>query len=212
MRDLRIPDETIRRLPSYLRKAISLSRMGVKHVSSLSLADDLAIKPSLIRRDFSYLGDVAAKRVGYDVHMLVQCIREVLDISLPRGACLLGAGKLGSALMKFGGFSLYNLEIVAAFDIDQRKIGRTIAGIEIEPVSALPGLKARGIDLGVMAVPDAAAQESVDALALAGVRGLLSFSTPSVVVPSGVTMRQIDIVMGLARLPYYLPAQRTTKT
>jgi redox-sensing transcriptional repressor len=206
MRYRKIPDETVRRLPVYLRGALHLSRSGVESTSSKELADLIGVEPWQIRKDFSYFGDFGTRGVGYSLGSLIGRINKILHLDAGHKAALVGVGNLGSALLAFPGFRVYRFEIVAAFDIDKRKIGRRKAGVLIEDTSALGRLSTRGIHLGIIAVPETASQDIAGALVRAGVKGILSFAPGRVVVPRGVKVITIDIAMDLARLPYYMAA------
>ena len=206
MRYHKIPDETVRRLPVYLRGAIHLSQQGVENVSSRGLAGVLGIKPWQIRKDFSYFGDFGTPGVGYQLDSLIKEIKKILRLDTGPKAVLVGVGNLGSALLAFPGFGLYGFEIAAAFDVDKRKIGRRRNGLLIEDVARLNKLRRRRIDLGILAVPEAAAQEIADDLVDVGIRGLLNFSPCYLDVPKRVKVITIDIAMDLARLPYYMPS------
>jgi redox-sensing transcriptional repressor len=206
MRYRKIPDETVRRLPVYLRGALHLSQGGVESTSSRELADLVGIEPWQIRKDFSHFGDFGTPGVGYDLGALIRRVNSILRLQAGHKVALVGVGNLGSALLTFPGFRTYGFEIVAAFDIDRRKIGRRKDGVLIEDVSALGLLRARDIHLGVIAVPETAAQDVADALVRAGIRGLLNFSPRRIAAPRSVKVITIDIAMDLACLPYYVPA------
>jgi len=202
----KIPEETVRRLPVYLQGALHLSRRGGESTSSKELADLIGVEPWQIRKDFSYFGDFGTRGVGYSLGSLIGRINKILRLDTGHKAALVGVGNLGSALLAFPGFRVYGFEIVAAFDIDKRKIGRRKAGVLIEETTSLGRLSARGIHLGIIAVPETASQDIADALVKAGVRGILSFAPRRIVVPRGVKVITIDIAMDLARLPYYVAA------
>jgi len=206
MRFRRIPDETIRRLPLYLRGARLLSQEGVERVSSNKLAALLGVNPWQIRKDFSYFGDFGTRGVGYNLRSLIKHINRILRLESGHKAALVGVGNLGSALLSYSGFRMYGFEIAAAFDLDKRKVGRRKTGVLIEDLAALGRLGTRGISLGIIAVPERAAQTVADALVEAGVKGILNFSPRHLVVPRRVKVITIDIAMDLARLPYYVPS------
>jgi len=206
MRYHKIPDETVRRLPVYLRGAIHLSQQGVEHVSSAHLAGLLGVKPWQIRKDFSYFGDFGTPGVGYPLESLIKQINKILRLDSGPRAVLVGVGNLGSALLAFPGFRMYGFEIAAAFDTDKRKIGRTKSGVPIEDVAQLRRIRRRRIGLGIIAVPEAAAQETAATLVEAGIKGILNFSPCYIAVPKRVKVITIDIAMDLARLPYYMPS------
>ncbi|MFA5238654.1 MAG: redox-sensing transcriptional repressor Rex [Phycisphaerae bacterium] len=206
MRYHKIPDETVRRLPLYLRGLQSLLEKGQNSISSKGLADFLGVNPWQIRKDFSYFGDFGTRGVGYKVEHLVKQIRKILKLGAVRKAALVGVGNLGLAVMAYQGFKVYGFEVVAAFDVDSKKIGKKINNITIENVSNIKTLKKRKINLGIIAAPREAAQGTAEALVKAGVKGILNFSPCYITVPGKIKVITIDIAMDLARLPYYMPS------
>jgi len=207
MRYRRVPDETIKRLPIYLRRAIHLSQKGVKCVSSAELASLLGVTPWQIRKDLSYFGGFGTRGVGYNVDKLISRIREILKLNVVRKAALVGVGNLGSAILSYPGFQQYWLDIAAVFDIDKRKVGKKLSGLIIEDVSLLGTLKDRGINLGILAVPGEAAQDVADDLIKVGIKAILNFAPQYIEVPRGVKVVTIDIALYLARLPYYVSSK-----
>lgn len=206
MRYHKIPDETVRRLPIYLRGLMFSAEKGCDHISSQSLADFVGVHSWQIRKDFSYFGDFGTRGVGYNIAKLAREIQKILRLDVVKKTALVGVGDLGSALTAYPGFGAYGLDIVAAFDTDPKKIGAAVNGIEIEGISGIDSLKGRGIFLAIVAVPDKAAQATVDRLVAAGIRGILNFAPCKVEAPKRVKVITLDIAMELARLPYYMPA------
>lgn len=207
MRYHKVPDETIKRLPIYLRRAVHLSKKGVKCVSSAELASLLGVTPWQIRKDLSYFGGFGTRGVGYDVENLISRIRGILRLNVVRKAALVGVGNLGSAILSFPGFHQYWLEIAAAFDIDKRKVGKKLNGLIVEDVAQLGSLKNRGINLGILAVPGEAAQDVADDLIKVGIKAILNFAPQYIEVPRRVKVITIDIGLYLARLPYYVSSK-----
>lgn len=205
MRYHKIPDETIRRLPIYLRGLLLSSKQDQNSISSRDLADFLGVNPWQIRKDFSYFGAFGTRGVGYDIKKLIKQINKILKLDAVHKAALVGVGNLGSAVLAHPGFEMYGFDIAAAFDTNPKMIGKKVKNITIEDVSKLPSLKKRKIDLGIIAVPQEAAQKTADALVKAGIRGILNFSPCYITVPRKVKVITIDIAMDLARLPYYMP-------
>lgn len=205
MRYHKIPDETVRRLPIYLRGLMFSAEKGNEHISSQSLAASVGVHSWQIRKDFSYFGDFGTPGVGYNIGKLAREIQKILRLDVIKRAALVGVGDLGSALLAYPGFGAYGLDIVAAFDVDPQKIGRTISGVEIEDVSGVDSLVQRGIFLAIVAVPRQIAQGTVDRLVAAGIKGVLNFAPCKVEAPKRVKVITLDIAMELARLPYYMP-------
>lgn len=204
MKHHRIPNETVRRLPAYLRALVLLSEQGRQRISSRTLADFVGANPWQVRKDFSYFGDFGTRGVGYEVEKLTQHIRKILKLDVVQKAALVGVGNVGSAVLTHPGFRVYGFDIAAAFDVNPKKIGRKIDRVVVEDISRLPTLKKRRIRLGIIAVPRSAAQETADRLVGAGIKGILNFSPRYITVPKRVKVITIDIAMDLARLPYYV--------
>jgi len=207
MRYYRIPNETIRRLPVYLRGLLFLLERGRQNVSSLELAEFVGAYPWQIRKDFSYFGDFGVRGVGYDIEKLAKEIKKILKLNVVRKAALVGVGNLGSAVLAYPGFGIYGFDVAEAFDADPKKVGRKIKNVRIRNVADIQTLKKRNIKLGIIAVPRQAAQDTADKLVKAGVTGILNFSPCYITVPKKVKVITIDIAMDLARLPYYIPAK-----
>jgi len=205
MRYHKIPDETVRRLPIYLRGLMVSADQGREHISSQSLASFVGIDAWQIRKDLSYFGDFGTPGVGYNIDRLARGIKKTLRLDVIRRAALVGVGDLGSALLAYPGFRVYGLDIVAAFDIDPQKIGSTVNGVEIEDPAQIATLRRRQINVAIIAVPREAAQATADRLVAAGIKGILNFAPCKLVTPRRVKIITLDIAMELARLPYYMP-------
>ncbi|MDO8302535.1 MAG: redox-sensing transcriptional repressor Rex [Sedimentisphaerales bacterium] len=204
MRYSKIPDETIRRLPVYLRGLQYLLDQGRESVSSTCLAEFLHAGAAQIRKDFSYFGDFGTRGVGYNVETLIKQIRVILKLSKTSGAALVGAGNLGNALLAYPGFRTYGFKITAVFDNSPTRVGKKIGGVKVEDIAGIDDLKNRGIKLAIIAVPAEAAQKVADKLVIAGVNGILNFAPQFLTVPRKVKVITIDIAMELGRLPYYI--------
>ncbi len=207
MRYYKIPDETIRRLPLYWRAINLMSDKGQKRASSQILADNTNINPWQIRKDLSYFGAFGTRGVGYDTRKLLDKISSILRLNDTQKAALVGVGNLGIALLKYPGFKLYGFDIIAAFDKNRQKIGKTVNNVTVENISRLKRLKNSEIYIGIIAVPWIEAQDIAGKLIDAGVCGILNFAPVTLKVPKKVTIINIDIALDLARLPYYMPAR-----
>ena len=204
MKYRKIPNETIRRLPIYLRGLMLLSQQGVSSVSSGKLSDFVNINAEQIRKDFSYFGDFGTRGVGYDIERLSKQIKKILKLEAIRRVAVVGAGNIGSAVLAYPGFHTYGFDVAAAFDSDPAKVGRRINNVTVEDASDIDGLLARGIGLAIIAVPAEEAQSVADTLVKAGIKGILNFSPKRLSVPKNVKVITIDIATDLARLPYYI--------
>ena len=204
MRYSRIPDETIRRLPVYLRALMKVSDSGQESISSRKLADFLGIAPWLIRKDFSYFGGFGTLGKGYETKALIKQVHKILKLDVPNKAGLVGVGNLGMALLAYPGFRAFGFEISALFDTASDKIGKKIDNLVIKSVSDLADIKKQGIRIAIIAVPGKAAQQITDELIDAGIKSILNFAPCHINVPKRVKVVTIDIAMDLAVLPYYM--------
>jgi redox-sensing transcriptional repressor len=200
----KIPNETVRRLPVYLRGLALMSQHGLSSVSSSKLADFVSVNSWQIRKDFSYFGDFGTRGVGYNIENLSRQIKKILKLDTTRKTVLVGVGNLGTAIMAYTGFGTYGFQITAAFDNDQAKIGHRINNIMVEDISMLGTIGKRQVDMAIIAVPEQAAQAVADLLVIAGVKGILNFSPRRIIVPKKIKVITIDIATDLARLPYYI--------
>jgi redox-sensing transcriptional repressor len=204
MRYHKVPDETIRRLPVYLRGLSSFTNHH-QHISSQQLADVVHINSPQLRKDLSYFGDIGTPGVGYDIEKLKKHIQTVLQLNHLHPAALIGYGNLGAALLKYTGFASFGITISTVFEKDPRKIGRVIQKIQIEDVANILNLRERNIRIAILAIPASGSQEITDKLVKIGIGGILNFAPAYLSVPRNVKVINIDIGVSLACLPYYLP-------
>lgn len=204
MRYHKIPDETVKRLPIYLRAAVLLDKDGKKKLSSSELADFIGLSPTKIRKDFSYFGPFGTRGVGYDTQKLIRRISKILKLDGQRKAVLIGAGNLGSAILAYEGFSIYGFRIEAVFDNNAEKIGKKLNELVIEDIAKLKAIRPRKIDMAILAVPRDQAQQVADQLVENNIKGFLNLTSRRIKVPKNVKVVSIDIALDMARLPYYM--------
>ena len=175
-----------------------LEKSGVYFVSSRELANAVGATAYTIRKDISLLGIAGYSRKGYEVRLLKQGIGRKFNLDKERKACIVGLGRLGTALLDYEQFKEDGFKIVAGFDCSINKIERIRTNIDIFPVSNLESVvAARGISLGIVAVPGEAAQNIVDRLIASGVKGILNFSPVKVSVPGEVVYLDMDFTNAL---------------
>jgi redox-sensing transcriptional repressor len=192
---------TVRRLPTYLQLLRSLARTGSEHVSSGYLAAVMGIEPILVRKDLELTGISGTPRVGYPISALLKAIEDFLGWDDVLHAFLIGAGKLGTALLGYDEFVNHGLKIIAAFDNDPAKIGTTIQGIRVFGIAKMPDLQKRlNVGLAVLALPPEHAQSVTDILVQTGIRGIWNFTSVDLDVPPDVITQKEDMLSGLAVL------------
>ena len=204
----RPPDISITRLAIYLRFLQDyLQKRDNPTINSYELAKFLNINPHQIRKDLSYFGKFGERGVGYKVKELKECIEGILGLNKKWRICLCGAGNLGSALCAYNGFRQWNLNIVAIFDNDAKKIGRKLQGIKVYSPNSIGAIVRRmNIDIAIIAVPSLAAQGIVKKLIAAGIKAILNFAPVKLDVPSHVKLRNVDLSTELINLTHFLSA------
>jgi len=196
----RVPDVVVLRLAAY-RRALREFPAGSERVSSGALAARTGYSAAQVRKDLSLFGQFGQPGVGYSVVALERELVRIFGLDRERRVALVGVGNLGSALLAYNGFREAGLRIVAAFDVDPRKVGGVIAGVPVRHVDELEGAVAgENIELAMITVPAAAAQGVVDAAVRGGIKGVLNFAPAVVRVPEGVMLRSTHLGAELERL------------
>jgi len=203
-----ISEPTVRRLSHYYRVLEEVAAEGKRMISSHLLAEREGITSAQVRKDLSSFGSFGRRGLGYHVEHLRQEIRTLLGLDRRWKVCVVGAGHIGSALLGYRGFADQGFDIVAAFDADPERVGRTIDGLIVRPIGQLSPKDA--FEIGVIATPAAAAQVVADALVAAGVQGILNFAPRKLRVPEAVTVRAVDMTMEFESLSYALTHARVT--
>ena len=202
---LEIPEVVIDRLPVYYRWLSRMQEAGALTVSSQELGDALDVTPAQIRKDLSYFGRFGKQGRGYAVDRLVDELRLILGLQRRWRMALIGVGRLGRAIASYNGFEPEGFDIVAAYDSNPAEIGTEVSGVTVRDVrTAEAELRASPVDIGIVAVPEAVAQDVIDALVRAGVRSILNYAPSTVQVPPGVELRRIDPLLSLQSMTYHL--------
>jgi redox-sensing transcriptional repressor len=196
-----VPEPTLRRLPLYHRFLKDLAERGHERVSCTEIGLELALEPTQVRKDLEFAGVAGKPRVGYPLNALIEGIENFLGWKNVNEAFLVGAGNLGAALMGYPRFSDYGLNIIAAFDSDPNKVGHSIHGKEVLPLSKLPNLAQRmHILIGIITVPDKAAQQVADLMVAGGILAIWNFAPAQLRVPEHVIVHNENLYCSLASL------------
>jgi len=200
-----ISEFTIRRLSLYLRRLRELREAGTEVVSSRQLADGSGTTPAQVRKDLSLFGSFGKRGRGYQVSALLETLESILGLGRTWRVALVGAGKIGRALLGYGDLERRGFRIVTAFDTDPEKIGQSHYGVEIRPLDELEEtVRGERVEMAIVATPPEAAQETASRLVEAGVTGILNFAPVKVDVPPEVTLRGVDVVLELEGLSFAL--------
>lgn len=206
-----LPDATVARLPLYLRVIVAAADAGRRTVSSDDLATASGVTSANVRKDLSFLQTRGTRGIGYSVAELTEEISRVLGLAGERPLVIVGIGNLGRALVAYDGFSRRGFRIVALLDVDPRKIGSAISGVQVEDLAELESIiKDRGVTIAVVATPASAAQTVAERLVNAGVTALLNFAPTHLDVPPHVMVRKVDVSTELQILSFYEQARSGT--
>ena len=203
-----IPDIVIARLPIYLRALTYLVNDQKKTTtSSHELGRHLGISSAQIRKDLSHFGEFGKQGTGYHIGYLVEQLRQILKLDREWRVAVVGAGYLGHALVHYNGFISRGFKISWVFDIDPAVIGLKMNDLTVLALDDLEETVRRNkIQMAIIAVPAAAAQNVADRLIAAGVRSLLNYAPISLMVPDDVRVAHSDPVIQLQHMTYYLEA------
>jgi len=196
---------TIRRLSVYTRCLLQLEEDGVKTVSSQELADRFNLNSAQVRKDLAYFGEFGVRGIGYYVSGLKAELQRILGLDREWPVALIGFGNLGSALFHYRGFARQGFRIAAIFDEDPTKVAPEVESIPIFASRDLGReVKARGIQIAIVAVPTEAAQAVADQLVAAGIKAILNFAPARIKVPRDVRLKNVDLSIELETLSFYL--------
>ncbi len=196
---------TLNRLSFYLRCLRQLQELGLARISSQEMARRYHLSATQIRKDLAQFGEFGIRGVGYQIAELAEHLDALLGLDRDHPMVIVGVGNLGSALARYLGFNHGAFHVVAGIDNDPRKIGRTLAGFTIRDAADLAEVvRETGAVIGVLTVPSDLAQHYYDALADAGVRGVLNFATVRVKPRPGVPLKNVDLRINLEELAFFL--------
>lgn len=195
----KIPEPTLRRLPWYLSNAKLMREKGEKYVSSTQISKQINIDASQIAKDLSYVDIAGRTRVGYDIDLLIQVLEDFLGFTNIHKAYLFGVGSLGGALLRDSGLSHFGLQIVGAFDVNPDLVGTKINGIPIYHSDDFEQrMKQDGVNIGVLTVPIAIAQEISDKMIAGGIKAIWNFTPFRIRVPENIVVQNTSLYAHLA--------------
>jgi redox-sensing transcriptional repressor len=201
----KIPEMTIRRLSVYTRCLLQLEEDGVKTISSQDLAERFNLNSAQVRKDLAYFGEFGVRGIGYYVAGLKAELQRILGLDREWPVVLVGFGNLGSALFHYKGFGRQGFRIAAIVDDDPTKVAREIDSVPIIASRDVDReVKARAIQIAIVAVPAESAQPVTDKLVAAGIKAILNFAPARIKVARDVRLKNVDLSIELETLSFYL--------
>ncbi len=203
-----VSEAVIRRLPGYYRHLRELEADGVTQISSQELGRRMQQTPSQIRQDINCFGGFGRQGYGYKVTELKERIGEILGLDKQHKMIILGAGSIGSAVARYPSFSREGFETIAIFDVSPAKIGTEICGVTVRDMEDLEAfLSQQQVDIAVLALPAGVAQDNLDRLDEAGVRGVWNFAPTDLNHSERMTVVNVHLSDSLQILSYKMAHQ-----
>lgn len=207
MKTKEISKAVLKRLPGYLSYLKSIPKDSAPYISATALANALDMGEVQVRKDLAMVSDGGRPKVGYLRESLIDDISQFLGYDNTTDAILIGAGKLGQALMGYSGFDTYGLNILAAFDC-KPFASETNEGKPIYHIDQLESYcNQNNILMGIIAVPAKFAQEVCDRLVSCGIKAIWNFAPTHLEVPSNILVQNENMATSLAVLSMHLQVQ-----
>jgi redox-sensing transcriptional repressor len=216
----KISELTVYRLSIYERCLEVLEKEKVSTISSKEFAERFGLNSAQVRKDLAYFGEFGVRGIGYEVTILKTEIMRILGIleSSTEGKAwnvmVVGAGKLGSAILRYDGFKHHGFKIVAAIDIDLKEpeykklLKDQEPSVPLYHISEMEEvIKSQNVQIGILAVPEERAQEIARKMTSAGIRSILNFVPVQLFLPKYIKVRHVDMAAELQCLTYFLSSQ-----
>jgi len=201
----KLPEKTVERLSEYRRTLLNCLSEGKTHIYSHDLAKLHNITAVQVRRDIMFIGYTSAQRKGYDIKDMISVIGKVLDADIGLNVAIVGIGNLGRAITTYFSGKRSKLNIVAAFDNDPNKIDQIVAGVPCYHISKIDKIvKEKNIIIGIITVPSDFASETCNSLVMAGIKGILNFTSVPLNVPEKVYLENSDMITLLEKVAYFV--------
>jgi redox-sensing transcriptional repressor len=198
-----VPKAVVGRLSLYLRELQRLVRDEHETTSSTQIGKLLGFTDAQVRKDLAYFGQFGYPGIGYRCSELIVEIKRILGTDRDWPIALVGVGNLGRALLGYKGFNRQGFRIVAAFDMDPDKIGKTIGGLVVHRMDELAAIAEQlSIKMAMLSVPVEAAQPVAEQLVEAGISGILNFAPVTLSLPPGVDAEGVDLAIELEQLSF----------
>ena len=205
MKSEKISELTTNRLSVYLRCLAELSAAGEKTVSSDKLAKKFHLNSAQIRKDLANFGEFGVRGVGYYIASLRDHLTKILGLDKEHRVCIIGAGRLGTALADYYGFKKANFTVAALFDSDAKKIGKKVGGVAIFDIKNFASaVKRDKIEVAVIAVPAEFAPAALERVVKAGIKAVMNFAPVPLKASGDMKLKTIDLTTSLESLSYFL--------
>ena len=206
MEGKKISKSVLKRLPGYLAYLKNMPENAPAHISATALANALGMGEVQVRKDLAMVSDGGRPKIGYPRESLIDDIEQFLGYDNTTDAVIIGAGKLGQALMGYKGFSEYGLNILAAFDVNP-SMEQTDEGKPVYPMNKLTHFcRSHKVLMGIITVPETYAQDVANQLIACGIKAIWNFAPAHLEVPTNILVQNENMATSLAVLSMHLQA------
>jgi redox-sensing transcriptional repressor len=201
IRDRNAPEPTLRRLPVYLYFLEKVREEGTINISAPVIGKNLKCDPTQVVKDLAVTGIKGKPRVGYNTYELIHALEEYLGFNRTNEAFLVGAGNLGSALLAYQEHQSLGIKLIAAFDVEDKKIGTSVGSIHVLEYSKMFHLANRlNVRIGVLTTPNDVAQKVAEDLVSCGIKAIWNFTSTILDLPPGIIVQNTSLSTNVAVL------------
>jgi redox-sensing transcriptional repressor len=202
---MKLPEKTVERLSEYRRTLLECLTKGKTHIFSHELAGLHNITAVQVRRDLMLIGYSSMKKRGYDAQELIGVIGNLIDHPQGLNVAVVGMGNLGRAVTTYFTGKRPKLKVVATFDVDDNKVNRVISGVKCYHIRDLKSvIEVNSISIAIISSPPDTAASIAEMLVLAGIKGILNFTTTPINVPSNVFLEEYDMITSIEKVAYFV--------
>lgn len=200
MEKISVPKATLGRIPRYLNFLKELSPEKAPYISATTISKELKLGEVQVRKDLAMISGAGRPRLGYETEVLIEQLEDCLGCNKVTYAVLVGAGRLGRALLQYDGFEHYGVKIAAAFDCNDQVINLD-SKTEILPMNQYDSFcKEYNVNLGIITVGEGSAQQVCDQMIKSGITAIWNFAPCKLHVPDGVILQNENLALSLAHL------------
>ena len=202
---MKLPGKTVERLSEYRRTLLGCLEEKKNFIFSHELAARLHITAIQVRRDLMLIGYSSVLRKGYDVRELIETIGTIIDSDVTLNVAIIGIGNLGRAVAGYFRGKRSKLSLVASFDTDPHKVNKVISGVRCYPATEMEKIIGElDIRIAIITAPADSAREIAAEAVRCGIKGIMNFTTISLVVPSWVYLEEYDMITSIEKVAYFV--------
>lgn len=202
---MKLPEKTVERLSQYRRVLLNCLQNDKLFIYSHELANMLHLTAVQVRRDIMLIGYASKQKKGYDVKELIETIGKIIDSKDALNVAVVGIGNLGKAITSYFSGKRAKLNIIAAFDNDATKAGKVISGVRCYHTEQLEEIiKEKQISIAVLTVPPEVAKKTAENLVIAGIKGILNFTSVTLSTTPQVYLEEYDMTTSVEKVAYFV--------